>query len=46
MDKKSIEADARAAAERGDSIKQSCPWPFGSVEATHWVACYLLAVPA
>ena len=43
MDKQAIEADARAAATLGLSIKDACRWPFGSAEALHWIACYLLA---
>lgn len=44
MDKKSIEADARAAAILKLPLNDACPWPFGTREATHWIAVYLLAL--
>lgn len=41
-----IEREARDAVARGESINDACPYPFGTAEALHFTAVYLLAVDA
>jgi len=43
--KETIEREAQAAAAARKSIDEACPYPFGSPEAEHFKAVYLLALP-
>ena len=43
--KDTIEREAREAAQRGDSINDACRYPFGSPQADHFKAVYLLSLP-
>lgn len=39
-----IEREARDAAARGESLNDACPYPFGTADALHFTAIYLLAI--
>lgn len=40
--KTTIEREAREAARKGLSIDEACPYPFGTEQADHFKAVYLL----
>ena len=40
---RAIETEAEFAARDNRKPVEACSWPFGSREATHWLATYLLA---
>lgn len=40
-----IERQAAEAARNGQSLNDSCPYPFGTEAADHFKAVYLLALP-
>ena len=44
MSRSTIEREARAAAAARTPINDACPYPFGSDEANHFKAVYLLAL--
>jgi hypothetical protein len=39
-----IEREARAAAREGLALIEACPYPFGTEQADHFIAVYLLAL--
>jgi hypothetical protein len=44
VSKQTIEREARDAAARGLSLDEACPYPFGTDQADHFKAVYLLAL--
>lgn len=40
-----IEREATSAAHKGQSLDDSCPYPFSSEAGVHFKAVYLLALP-
>ena len=47
VDKSTVEAEAREAAQNGTAMADACRYPFGTQCATHFIAIYLLtAAPA
>jgi hypothetical protein len=44
VSKRTIEREACEAARAGLSIDEACPYPFGSDQANHFKAVYLLAL--
>lgn len=45
VSKTTIEKQATEAAQKGQSINDACPYPFGTEAADHFKAVYLLALP-
>jgi hypothetical protein len=45
VSKSHIERQATAAAQQGQSLNHSCPYPFTSEAGMHFKAVYLLALP-
>ena len=46
VDKSTVEAEAREAAQNGTTMADACPYPFSSEAGVHFKAVYLLAKPA
>ena len=46
VSKQTIEREAKAAASKGQSLNDSCPYPFQSAAGIHFKAVYLMALPA
>lgn len=45
VSKSTIEKQATEAAGKGQSLNDSCPYPFASEAGMHFKAVYLLALP-
>ena len=45
VDKTTVEAEAREAAQNGTAMADACPYPFSSEAGVHFKAVYLLAPP-
>lgn len=45
VDKATVEAEAREAAQNGTAMTDACPYPFSSEAGVHFKAVYLLALP-
>ena len=45
VNKTTVEAEAREAAQNGTTMNDACPYPFSSEAGVHFKAVYLLALP-
>ena len=45
VNKATVEAEAREAAQNGTTMNDACPYPFSSEAGVHFKAVYLLALP-
>ena len=45
VDKTTVEAEAREAAQNGTAMADACRYPFSSEAGVHFKAVYLLALP-